>query len=170
MIRTLALSFAVLCHAAATGALAGPDFATPAKVLFSQPSLPSDQPTRAIGSYARGCLAGGKALPLDGPHWQVMRLSRNRNWGTPQLVEYIERFANDAATLDGYEPQRRPEAINAIHAITTRNKKLLEERDPEVRTHNLDEMRRTAADPARSYQYLLDSAMISSLRRSGMIR
>ena len=102
MIRTLALSFAVLCLAAATGALAGPDFATPAKVLFSQPSLPSDQPTRAIGSYARGCLAGGKALPLDGPHWQVMRLSRNRNWGTPQLVEYIERFANDAATLDGW--------------------------------------------------------------------
>jgi penicillin-insensitive murein endopeptidase len=39
---------------------------------------------------------------MDGPHWQVMRLSRNRNWGTPRLIDYIERFANDAATLDGW--------------------------------------------------------------------
>jgi hypothetical protein len=31
-------------------------------------------------------------------------------------------------------------------------------------------MQAIAADPERSYQYLLDSAMISSLRRSGMIR
>jgi hypothetical protein len=38
------------------------------------------------------------------------------------------------------------------------------------RARNLDAMRRIAADPARSYRYLLDSAMISSLRRSGMIR
>ena len=39
----------------------------------------------------------------------------------------------------------------------TRNKKLLEERDPQVRRRNLDEIRKTAADPERSYQYLLDS-------------
>ena len=36
-----------------------------------------------IGSYAKGCLAGGVALPIDGPGWQAMRLSRNRNWGDP---------------------------------------------------------------------------------------
>ena len=53
-------------------------------------------PPRAIGFYARGCLAGGKALPIDGPAWQVMRLSRNRNWGHPRLVAFIERFARDA--------------------------------------------------------------------------
>jgi 3-(3-hydroxy-phenyl)propionate hydroxylase len=88
---------------------------------------------------------------------------------TDRLIAWWHGKA-DAAILDGYEPQRRPEAIDAIHAITARNKKLLEERDAQVRARNLDEMRRTAADPARSYQYLLDSAMISSLRRSGMIR
>jgi 3-(3-hydroxy-phenyl)propionate hydroxylase len=75
----------------------------------------------------------------------------------------------DAAVLDGYEVQRRPEAINAIHAITARNKRLLEERDPQVRARNLEEVRRTAADPTLSYHYLLDAAMISSLRRSGLI-
>ena len=46
-----------------------------------------------IGSYAKGCLAGGTALPLDGPAWQAMRLSRNRVWGHPDLVAFIERLA-----------------------------------------------------------------------------
>jgi 3-(3-hydroxy-phenyl)propionate hydroxylase len=88
---------------------------------------------------------------------------------TDRLIAWWSGKA-DVAILGGYEPQRRPEAINAIHAITARNKKLLEEREPAVRARNLDEMRRTAADPERSYQYLLDATMISSLRRSGMIR
>ena len=71
--------------------------------------------------------------------------------------------------LDGYEVRRKPEAVNAINAITERNKKLMEERDPDVRAHNLDDWRALAADPERSYRYLLDTSMISSLRRSGMI-
>jgi penicillin-insensitive murein endopeptidase len=73
----------------------------PAKTLFSQVVGPSSGAVRAVGSYDRGCLAGGVALAVDGPHWQVMRLSRNRNWGTPQLVSYIERLATDAAR-DGW--------------------------------------------------------------------
>jgi penicillin-insensitive murein DD-endopeptidase len=81
-------------------AVADPDLVTPAKVLFGKPALPSDQPTQPIGAYAKGCLAGAKPLPLDGPHWQVMRLSRNRHWGTPRLIDYIERLSNDAAELD----------------------------------------------------------------------
>ncbi len=71
--------------------------------------------------------------------------------------------------LDGYEAQRKPEAVNAINAITERNKKLMEERDPEVRARNLEDWRALAADPARCYRYLLDTSMISSLRRSGML-
>jgi len=98
--RLVILSGAVL--GLATAAWADPDFFTPAKVLFGKPTLPSDQPTLSIGSYAKGCLAGAQALPLDGPHWQVMRLSRNRNWGTPRLINYIEKFSNDAATLDDW--------------------------------------------------------------------
>lgn len=102
VIRTLALLFAVLGLVAATAARADPDLVTPAKVLFGKSTLPSDQPTQAIGTYAKGCLAGGQPLPLDGPHWQVMRLSRNRNWGTPRLIDYLEKFSNDVATLDGW--------------------------------------------------------------------
>jgi len=50
---------------------------------------------RAIGSYARGCLAGGASISVDGDAWQVMRLSRNRNWGHPQLISVVERVARE---------------------------------------------------------------------------
>jgi 3-(3-hydroxy-phenyl)propionate hydroxylase len=87
---------------------------------------------------------------------------------TRRLVE-VWRGEADDTLLDGYEAQRRPEAVNAINAITERNKRLLEERDPEIRRRNLDESRRTAADPELAYKHLLQTSMISSLRRSGML-
>jgi penicillin-insensitive murein endopeptidase len=31
-----------------------------------------------------------------------MRLSRNRHWGTPELVSYLEKFATDARRYDGW--------------------------------------------------------------------
>jgi penicillin-insensitive murein DD-endopeptidase len=74
----------------------------PAKELFGAVTAPAPLATRAIGSYAKGCLAGGIALPINGPDWQVMRLSRNRNWGHPRLLDYLERLASDARALDGW--------------------------------------------------------------------
>ena len=56
----------------------------------------------AIGYYPRGCLSGGVELPVNGPNWQVMRLSRNRNWGHPSLVHFIEKFAPQAAKATGW--------------------------------------------------------------------
>ena len=74
----------------------------PANELFGAAPGPTPLAARAIGSYARGCLAGGVALPINGPGWQVMRLSRNRNWGHPRLLDFLERFAADARNLDGW--------------------------------------------------------------------
>ncbi|MGE0213065.1 MAG: penicillin-insensitive murein endopeptidase [Parvibaculaceae bacterium] len=74
----------------------------PAKELFGAVKDPAPIAARAIGSYARGCLAGGTALPIDGPAWQVMRLSRNRNWGHPALIALVERLAKDAQEKDGW--------------------------------------------------------------------
>jgi len=74
--------------------VANPDSpATPAKELFGRAKGPADMDSRAIGFYARGCLAGGEALPVNGEAWQVMRLSRNRNWGNPDLIGFLEKFA-----------------------------------------------------------------------------
>ncbi len=64
-----------------------------AKVLFGTQSEPAPIEARSIGSYARGCLAGAVALPVNGSAWQVMRLSRNRFWGHPNLIAFLERFA-----------------------------------------------------------------------------
>ncbi len=56
----------------------------------------------AVGSYARGCLAGGVALPTEGPTWQALRLSRNRNWGHPELVTFLKGFAARVPAATGW--------------------------------------------------------------------
>ena len=68
----------------------------PAKELFGRKRTPVPLEARAIGFYTKGCLAGGTALPINGKTWQVMRLSRNRNWGHPELIRFLERFAEKA--------------------------------------------------------------------------
>ncbi len=50
---------------------------------------PARGPARSIGDYSSGCLQGAKALPLDGPGYQVMRPSRHRYFGHPLLVDYV---------------------------------------------------------------------------------
>src|SRR6201997_1335993 len=75
----------------------------PASALFSEKKLPSAGRPMAIGYYPSGCLQGGVELPMTGPTWQVMRLSRNRNWGHPALVQFLERFAPLAAQATGWK-------------------------------------------------------------------
>ncbi len=76
--------------------LAKPDDpATPAKELFGRATTPSRQAPRVVGFYAKGCLAGADMLPIDGEAWQVMRLSRNRNWGHPALTAFLKRTASE---------------------------------------------------------------------------
>src|ERR1700735_3152842 len=77
--------------------LANPDAPNiPAKELFARKLTPLAGPARAIGGYAKGCMAGGEELPITGPTWQVMRLSRNRNWGNPALIAFLERLGDNA--------------------------------------------------------------------------
>ncbi len=83
--------------------LANPDHpATPARELFGRKTEPAPMRARTIGFYARGCLAGGVAMPVNGPAWQVMRLSRNRNWGHPALIRVLEILAVKARDEAGW--------------------------------------------------------------------
>lgn len=83
--------------------LAHPDDpALPAKQLFGRKLKPTAQAPQAIGFYAKGCLAGGAELPVNGSAWQVMRLSRNRNWGHPELVALVEKLAMKAHRAAGW--------------------------------------------------------------------
>lgn len=72
----------------------------PAKQLFGAVKTAAPMAARSFGSYARGCFSGGKRLAINGPAWQAMRLSRNRNWGHPKLIAYVERLARDSQEKD----------------------------------------------------------------------
>ncbi len=81
---TMALSFAIPTPAFAQ---------QPAKQAFGSQALPADAKPQSVGFYSKGCMAGAVAIPVDGPDWQVMRLSRNRRWGHPALISTIEKLS-----------------------------------------------------------------------------
>ncbi|MGU3575916.1 penicillin-insensitive murein endopeptidase [Brucellaceae bacterium C25G] len=69
----------------------------PAKEAFGAMKLPNlNKNPQAIGFYSKGCISGAVAMPIDGPDWQVMRLSRNRNWGHPNLIAMLQQLSRDA--------------------------------------------------------------------------
>lgn len=70
-----------------------------ANKLFGSMNAPSQQEAMPIGSYARGCSAGAVELPETGPTWQAMRLSRERNFGHPMMVQYLMDLSQQAAGL-----------------------------------------------------------------------
>lgn len=72
-----------------------------AKQLFSAKRGASSQSAASYGGYAKGCLAGGVQLPQKGPTWLEMRVSRNRNWGHPELVDFIQKLSRKSARMDG---------------------------------------------------------------------
>ncbi len=54
-------------------------------------------PSQAIGTYTSGCISGAASLPLEGTGYQVMRLSRNRYFGHPQLIGFIQQLGQITA-------------------------------------------------------------------------
>jgi penicillin-insensitive murein endopeptidase len=77
--------------------------ATPARQLFGHLMDSSDGQARVYGGYARGCIQGAEELPETGPTWQAMRLSRNRNWAHPEMIDFVQDLSRFAATLPGWE-------------------------------------------------------------------
>ena len=73
-----------------------------AKFLFGEKKTGSQQKPAPYGSYAKGCIAGGVQLAETGPTWQAMRLSRNRNWGHPELVDFVQDLSREAAKQPGW--------------------------------------------------------------------
>jgi penicillin-insensitive murein DD-endopeptidase len=73
-----------------------------ARELFGRTTSPAPLATHSIGFYAKGCLAGAVALPIDGETWQVMRLSRNRNWAHPDMVALLERLSVKVHEVAGW--------------------------------------------------------------------
>jgi 3-(3-hydroxy-phenyl)propionate hydroxylase len=85
-----------------------------------------------------------------------------------KLAAVIHGTAGDEA-LDHYDRQRRHAAVTYVQAQTIANKRLLEERDPAVRSKNLDELRRTAEDPNSAKAYMRQASLSESLKSAAAI-
>jgi 3-(3-hydroxy-phenyl)propionate hydroxylase len=72
--------------------------------------------------------------------------------------------------LDLYVRQRRAACVEQVQAMSIRNKRLLEERDPEVQRARMEELVATANDREQARAFLLESSMISGLQKSEAIR
>jgi penicillin-insensitive murein endopeptidase len=60
-------------------------------------TTPSQEPSQSIGTYTSGCISGAATLPLDGQGYQVMRLSRHRYYGHPDLIDFIQHLGQFSA-------------------------------------------------------------------------
>ena len=72
-----------------------------AAAQFAAVQTPANGRSEVYGAYTRGCIAGAQQLPLDAPHWQVLNPSRNRAWGHPSLIAFIQTLA-DGVAQDGH--------------------------------------------------------------------
>ena len=72
--------------------------------------------------------------------------------------------------LDLYSRQRRAATIEQVQAMSIRNKRLMEEADPQAQRQWLREMIAVAGAPERAKAHLLNTSMISGLRRSEQVQ
>lgn len=61
---------------------------------------PNQGATQSIGFYSSGCLSGANTLPLDGPGYQVMRPSRNRYYGQPSTLQFIQNLGKTLSAFN----------------------------------------------------------------------
>jgi penicillin-insensitive murein endopeptidase len=63
---------------------------------WSRATGPTAGPSRAIGFYSHGCLAGGVALPIDGIGFEAIRLERGRVFGHQDTIDFIRHLGSAA--------------------------------------------------------------------------
>ena len=126
---------------------------------------------RMVDSYAIGRVA----LAGDAAHVNSPAGGMGLNGG---LHDAFELAAALSASLDGaphgplldlYDRRRRPVARDEIMAQADRNRSRMRERDGERRRAMLGDLQAISADPARLRGHLLQTSMISGLRRAASI-
>jgi penicillin-insensitive murein endopeptidase len=65
--------------------------------MVTQPAI-SVNGARSIGTYNAGCLSGAVSVPVNGTGYQMMRLSRKRSYGHPDLKQFIEKLGHNVAS------------------------------------------------------------------------
>ena len=97
------------------------------------------------------------------------------NGGIHDAINLADKLARvlhgdaDENLLDLYSRQRRHAAVKYVQQQTIANKRLMEERDPKVRTKNFDELRRIAENPDASRKYMRRAALLDSLNEANAV-
>lgn len=87
---------------------------------WSRVKAPSRGPAEAIGAYTSGCLRGALTLSQESADYQVMRPSRNRFHGHPDLVDFLADLSGRSRELgvvlvgDMAQPRGGPTMSNHV--------------------------------------------------------
>ncbi|PJG82260.1 penicillin-insensitive murein endopeptidase [Caviibacterium pharyngocola] len=81
-LKTAVISTALLAAAAAT---ANPQY-------WQSVKRPIPGEPTPVGSYSNGCIIGAQPLPFDGDGYQVIRTNKNRYYGHPDMIAYLQRL------------------------------------------------------------------------------
>ena len=124
---------------------------------------------------AKDWRAGRVLLAGDAAHSNNPLGAFGLNSGIHDGANLIEKFVpywrgeKSDAVLDLYARQRRTACVEHVQALSIRNKRTLEEKDPAVRRQRFEELIRISESPAAARPYLLDSSMISGIRRAAEV-
>jgi len=129
---------------------------------------------------ARG--AGGEIRAIESPTHRFFlatlfqpQLSSTEKKPHPVVLAFVQAAADwgrkklDDSVLDRYVRQRRTVNIEYVQDSSIRNKRTLEEVDPQLRRQRLEEMRCASLDRVRAKDVLMRSSMIASMRRADAI-
>ena len=125
---------------------------------------------RVAASYRKGrVLLAGDAAHVNNPLGGM-----GMNFGIHDAVSLAEKLARvlrggDDELLNIYDRQRRYVANTFLQAMTIQNKRVLEEKDPAVRSTRLSEMRAIASDREKSRAFLMQTAMFNGLRAAAEV-
>ena len=90
------------------------------------------------------------------------------------LLGQVIRNEAPESVLDDYDRHRRPLNIEFVQQQTIANKKRLEEKDPNARARDFEQLRRTADDPAAHRAYVRRASLLESVKkraeRAGLAR
>ena len=75
-------------------------FATSLAQKWAMVTQPANTGSNAqsIGTYNAGCISGAVSVPANGTGYQMMRLSRKRSFGHPDLKQFIEKLGQATAS------------------------------------------------------------------------
>jgi 3-(3-hydroxy-phenyl)propionate hydroxylase len=97
------------------------------------------------------------------------------NSGIQDAANVAEKLAKvwfgqaDPDLLNRFDRQRRTTNIDFVQKASIRNKKMIDERDPDVRRKSDAELGRVSSDPRLAVAHLLESSMINSVKSAALI-